>query len=134
MTTDRIARLLDQEADFARRRSEHLPQSFSANGSIGYGAYYADGREYPNRYIILRHRNSVVSRSNPRSVKRCIAGIVGSSGAPMQGKNRISRSNVAPAETEELPYRVELWHDGAGDAVERVPRPRSQCPACPRHL
>jgi hypothetical protein len=38
----------------------------------------------------------------------------------MQGKKRISRGSVAPAETEELPYRVELWHDGAGDAVERV--------------
>jgi hypothetical protein len=38
----------------------------------------------------------------------------------MQGKDKIARSSVVPAETEELPYRVELWHDGGGDAVERV--------------
>jgi hypothetical protein len=38
----------------------------------------------------------------------------------MQGKDKISRSSAAPAETEELPYRVELWHDGAGDTIERV--------------
>jgi hypothetical protein len=25
-----------------------------------------------------------------------------------------------PSRLEELPYRVELWHDGKGDAVERV--------------
>ena len=37
----------------------------TANSSIGYAAYYAAAREYPNRYITLRHRNSVVSRSNP---------------------------------------------------------------------
>ena len=27
---------------------------------------------------------------------------------------------MPPGETEELPYRVELWHDGMGDTVERV--------------
>jgi hypothetical protein len=37
----------------------------TANGSIGYAAYYAAAREYPNRYVTLRHRNSVISRSNP---------------------------------------------------------------------
>jgi hypothetical protein len=37
----------------------------TANGSIGYAAYYAAAREYPNRYVTLRHRNSIVSRSNP---------------------------------------------------------------------
>jgi hypothetical protein len=37
----------------------------TANSSIGYAAYYAAAREYPNRYVTLRHRNSVVSRSNP---------------------------------------------------------------------
>jgi hypothetical protein len=37
----------------------------TANGSIGYAAYYAAAREYPDRYITLRHRNSIVSRSNP---------------------------------------------------------------------
>jgi hypothetical protein len=37
----------------------------TANGSIGFAAYYAAAREYPNRYVTLRHRNSIVSRSNP---------------------------------------------------------------------
>ena len=37
----------------------------TANGSIGYAAYYAAAREYPDRYVTLRHRNSIVSRSNP---------------------------------------------------------------------
>ena len=37
----------------------------TANASIGYAAYYAAAREYPDRYITLRHRNGVVSRSNP---------------------------------------------------------------------
>lgn len=36
----------------------------TANGSIGYAAYYAATREFPNRYITLRHKNSVVSRWN----------------------------------------------------------------------
>jgi hypothetical protein len=37
----------------------------TANGSIGYAAYYAAVREYPHRYVTLRHKNSIVSRSNP---------------------------------------------------------------------
>jgi hypothetical protein len=36
----------------------------TANGSIGYAAYYAATREYPDRYVTLRHKNSIVSRSN----------------------------------------------------------------------
>jgi hypothetical protein len=36
----------------------------TANGSIGYAAYYAATREHPNRYITLRHNNSIVSRWN----------------------------------------------------------------------
>jgi hypothetical protein len=39
----------------------------------------------------------------------------------MQSKDKISRSSSEPpGGAEELPYRVELWHDGAGDTVERV--------------
>jgi hypothetical protein len=38
----------------------------------------------------------------------------------MQSKDKISRASVAPTGTGELPYRVELWHDGVGDTVERV--------------
>jgi hypothetical protein len=36
----------------------------TANGTIGYAAYYAATRELPHRYITLRHRNRVVSRWN----------------------------------------------------------------------
>jgi hypothetical protein len=38
----------------------------------------------------------------------------------MQSKNKISRSSGATGGTEQLPFRVELWHDGAGDIVEQV--------------
>ena len=39
----------------------------TANASIGYAAYYAATREYPDRHITLRHKNSVVARwSGPR--------------------------------------------------------------------
>jgi hypothetical protein len=36
----------------------------TASGSIGYAAFYAATREYPQRYITLRHKNSIVSRWN----------------------------------------------------------------------
>jgi hypothetical protein len=36
----------------------------TASGSIGYAAYYAATREYPDRYVTLRHKNSIVSRWN----------------------------------------------------------------------
>ena len=36
----------------------------TASGSIGYAAFYAATREYPHRYITLRHKNSIVSRWN----------------------------------------------------------------------
>jgi hypothetical protein len=36
----------------------------TANGSIGYAAYYAATREYPDRYVTLRHKNGIVSRWN----------------------------------------------------------------------
>ena len=39
----------------------------TANASIGYAAYYAATREFPDRQITLRHKNSVVARwSGPR--------------------------------------------------------------------
>jgi hypothetical protein len=34
----------------------------TASASIGYAAYYAATREYPDRHITLRHKNSVVAR------------------------------------------------------------------------
>ncbi|HXS06249.1 MAG TPA: hypothetical protein VN723_05610 [Rhizomicrobium sp.] len=39
--------------------------AITANGSIGYAAYYEATREYPNRYITLRHRKRVLARWNP---------------------------------------------------------------------
>ncbi len=36
----------------------------TASGSIGYAAFYAATREYPHRYITLRHKNNIVSRWN----------------------------------------------------------------------
>jgi hypothetical protein len=36
----------------------------TVSGSIGYAAYYAATREHPDRYITLRHRNSIISRWN----------------------------------------------------------------------
>jgi hypothetical protein len=34
------------------------------SGSIGYAAYYAATREFPERYITLRHKNRIISRWN----------------------------------------------------------------------
>ena len=36
----------------------------TANASIGYAAYYAATKEHPERYVTLRHKNSIVSRWN----------------------------------------------------------------------
>jgi hypothetical protein len=36
----------------------------TANSSIGFAAYYAATREFPHRYITLRHKNGIVSRWN----------------------------------------------------------------------
>jgi hypothetical protein len=38
----------------------------------------------------------------------------------MQRKDEILKSDGPSPPREQLPYRVELWHDGGGDAVERV--------------
>jgi hypothetical protein len=38
----------------------------TANASIGYAAYYAAIREYPDRHITLRHKNSVARWSGPQ--------------------------------------------------------------------
>src|ERR1700745_612248 len=45
---------------------EHIV-AVTANASIGYAAYYAATREYPDRHITLRHKSSVVARwSGPK--------------------------------------------------------------------
>jgi hypothetical protein len=36
----------------------------TARGSIGYAAYYAAVREYPDRYVTLRHKDGIVAQSN----------------------------------------------------------------------
>jgi hypothetical protein len=41
--------------------------AITANAGIGYAAYYAAAREYPDRHITLRHKNTVVARwSGPK--------------------------------------------------------------------
>ena len=47
------------------RSSVEQVLAVTANASIGYAAYYAAAREHPDRYVTLRHKNSIVSRSNP---------------------------------------------------------------------
>jgi hypothetical protein len=49
--------------DQARNTVEQL-LAVTANAGIGYAAYYAATREHPQRYITLRHKNSIVSRWN----------------------------------------------------------------------
>src|SRR5689334_2235842 len=46
------------------RTSVETVLAVTANGSIGYAAYYAATREFPDRYLTLRHKNSIVSRWN----------------------------------------------------------------------
>jgi hypothetical protein len=36
----------------------------TASGAIGFAAYHAATREYPDRYIVLRHRAAVLSSWN----------------------------------------------------------------------
>ena len=36
----------------------------TASGSIGYAAFYAATREFPQRYVTLRHKTRIVSRWN----------------------------------------------------------------------
>jgi hypothetical protein len=41
--------------------------ALTANASIGYAAYYAATREFPDRQITLRHKSSIVARwSGPK--------------------------------------------------------------------
>jgi hypothetical protein len=38
--------------------------AMTVSASIGYAAYYAATREFSDRYITLRHKNSIISRWN----------------------------------------------------------------------
>lgn len=46
------------------RTSVELVLAVTAHSSIGYAAYYAATREYPDRYVTLSHKNRVLSRWN----------------------------------------------------------------------
>ena len=46
-------------------KNVELTLAMTANGSIGYAAYYEATREYPERYVVLRHKNRIVARWNP---------------------------------------------------------------------
>jgi hypothetical protein len=47
-----------------RRTSVEQVLAVTASGTIGYAAYYAAVREHPNRYVTLRHKNNIISRSH----------------------------------------------------------------------
>jgi len=49
--------------DEAKTRVEQV-LAITASGSIGYAAYYAATKEFPDRYISLRHKDTVVNRWN----------------------------------------------------------------------
>lgn len=38
--------------------------AITVSASIGYAAFYAATREFPDRYITLRHKNSIINRWN----------------------------------------------------------------------
>lgn len=46
-------------------KNVELTLAMTANGSIGYAAYYEATREYPERYVVLRHKSRIVARWNP---------------------------------------------------------------------
>jgi hypothetical protein len=48
----------------ARKTEVELVLAVTASASIGFAAYFAATREYPDRYVALRHRGSFVSRWN----------------------------------------------------------------------
>jgi hypothetical protein len=47
----------------AEQKTVEQVLAVTTHGSIGYAAYYAAMREYPDRYITLRHRNRTIARS-----------------------------------------------------------------------
>lgn len=46
------------------RESVEQVLAATVSASLGYAAYYAATREYPGRYVTLRHKNRIVSRWN----------------------------------------------------------------------
>jgi hypothetical protein len=47
-----------------KKQGVELVLAVTAHASIGYAAYYAAAREYPDRYITLRLKNRMIARSD----------------------------------------------------------------------
>ena len=48
----------------AAKASVEQVLAVTSSASIGYAAFYAATREFPSRYLTLRHRKSIISRWN----------------------------------------------------------------------
>lgn len=46
------------------KRTVETVLAVTARSSIGYAAYYAAVKEYPDRFVTLRHKNRTIARSN----------------------------------------------------------------------
>jgi hypothetical protein len=46
------------------KKSVELVLAATASASIGYAAYFAATKEFPNRFVTLRHKSSIISRWN----------------------------------------------------------------------
>jgi len=46
------------------KRIVEIVLAVTANSSIGYAAYFAATREYPDRFVTLRHKNRTVAKIN----------------------------------------------------------------------
>jgi hypothetical protein len=51
----------------AAKSTVELVLAVTASGSIGYAAYHAATREFPDRFIVLRHKDAVLARWNSPS-------------------------------------------------------------------
>ena len=51
----------------AAKSTLELVLAVTASGSIGYAAYHAATREFPDRFIVLRHKDAVLARWNAPS-------------------------------------------------------------------
>jgi hypothetical protein len=63
-----LGRELDYKVELWDASESHVEQvlAVTAHGSIGYAAYYAAMREYPDRTVTLRHKGGILSRSGGR--------------------------------------------------------------------
>jgi hypothetical protein len=73
MQPDRLGRIMAEREDLPHKvelwneAKEPVAQvlALAACGNIGFAAYYAAGRDFPDRYVTLRHSNRVVLRWDP---------------------------------------------------------------------